>query len=191
MDWHIAVGIVAGVIQAVAIVPYIRDALKGKTRPNVVSWLIWTAAVLTMLFAQVAAGASWSVFLLVGATIANFAVLFICWLGYGYHKFGAIEAMCLALASAALILWYFTSNPLVAMALALSADAIAYLPTYAKAYRHPASELPLYWWVLVLANVLAIISVTVFTAANLMAPIAYVILNFLVLAVIFVGARHR
>jgi hypothetical protein len=191
MDWHIAVGIIAGLISAGAIVPYVRDALAGKTKPNVVSWSIWTVAVLTVLFAQMASGASWSMFMLIGATVANVSVLYICWRGYGYHAFGMIDRVCLFLATAALVSWYFTSNPLWGMVLALTADGIAYIPTYAKVYREPRSELPLFWGLLVFGNILALLSVTIPTPANVMFPIVYAGLNTCVLALAFVGSRRR
>lgn len=184
MDWHFALGIAAGLIATGAIIPYLRDMVRGTTRPNIISWLIWTAVVSITAIAQVNAGASWSLFLLVGTILANLSVLALCLRGYGYRKVEVIDMVCLAFGVAAILFWWLTSNPITAIVLAVLADAIAYIPTYAKVRRHPDSEAQIYWAALVFADILALLSVTAFTLANTLFPITYGLLNLGVLAVV-------
>lgn len=98
-------------------------------------------------------------------------------LGYGYKKFGRIDVITLIFAMAAIGGWFISANPLVAMVFGVVADCIAYAPTLLKMYRDPASEQMLYWGALVLADVLAFISVTSFTISSIIFPVAYGIMN--------------
>jgi len=189
MDWHLAIGGGAGLIAIVATIPYLRDVLRGKARPNTVSWTIWTAVVLITAIAQISAGASWSFFLLVGSTIANVAVLSLCIFGYGYKKFEVTDRICLSLACAALFFWWITSNPVVAILFAVAADGIAYVPTYVKIYREPKSDSYFYWATLVVADVMALVSVTTFNMANILFPISYGLFNGMILVAAFFGKK--
>src|SRR3989344_5247088 len=151
MDWHLILGISAGLIAIGATVPYILSIIRGETRPNVVSWSLWTIIVLVT----------------------------------------AVDKICLFLALAAIVFWWITSNPVIAILLAVIADGIAYIPTYAKTYQEPKSEPFFYWGVLVCADILAVFSSTIFNAANVLFPISYGILNTLVLVASFFGNRRQ
>ena len=191
MDWHLILGISAGLIAIGATVPYILSIIRGETRPNVVSWSLWTIIVLVTAVAQISAGASWPLMLLIGSTVANLAVVFLCSIGYGYSEFKNVDKICLFLALAAIVFWWITSNPVIAILLAVIADGIAYIPTYAKTYQEPKSEPFFYWGVLVCADILAVFSSTIFNAANVLFPISYGILNTLVLVASFFGNRRQ
>lgn len=177
MDWYAVFGITAGILPVVAAIPYILDILRRKVQPNSVSWSIWTVVVLIVVFGQFAEGLSWSVAVIIGSTIQNLIVLFLCLLGYGYKEFRRVDQVCLTLAILAIVLWFVTSDALVAILLAIAADAIAYIPTYAKILRDPKTETYTFWGTLTLADTLAILSVSRPTLANLSFPVAYVVLN--------------
>lgn len=177
MKWQLILGVFAGVVQIIATVPYLISIVRGSTRPNLISWILWTVTVSITLVAQISAGASGSIFLLIGATICNLAVVFLCIKGYGYKKFGKIDVVTLILAIVAIIGWLVSSNPLIAIIFAVAADCIAYAPTIAKMYRYPATEQAVYWGLLVIADIFALISVTAITLPNIIFPIAYGIMN--------------
>ncbi len=189
MDWHGAFGAAAGIIVVVAVIPYLRDIVRGEARPNVVSWSLWTVVVTITALAQVSAGASWSFLILLGSLLACLAVLSLCFLGYGYRKFETADAICFLLACLALLFWWMTANPVVAIFFAIAADAIAYVPTYVKVYREPESESYFYWSALVAADVLGFISVFGGTPANTLFPLSYGLLNSAVLIVAFFRTR--
>jgi len=191
MDWHVVVGAVAGVLSVAAIIPYLRDILRKNTRPNLVSWSLWTVAVLITLAGQISAGASWSALLLIGATIENLAVIVLALRGYGYTKFGRVEQVTLLLCVLAIVLWQVTENPLIAIAFAIAADSVAYVPTVTKAYRDPKSELAFFWGSLVVVDILAAVSSTKIDFANLGFPISYAILNGTVATVVFLRRRTQ
>ncbi len=191
MDWHAVVGILAGCIQFFVTIPYIFAIVRGTTRPNVVSWFLWTLTVCIAASAQISAGASWSLWLLIGSGMGCLAVLCMCAIGYGYKKFGFVEAASLFFALGALVLWWMTSSPVVAIVCTIVADGVAYIPTMVKVYREPVSEVSFYWETQSGADVLALISSTKIDAANMLFPISFALLNGMVAAIIRIQKYRR
>src|SRR4051812_28698075 len=118
MDWHVLLALMAGLIQLSSIVPYIYDMIKGATRPNLVSWLLWTIVLLIGIFAQFSAGASWSVVLLIFSAFNTGLVTVLILFGYGYRKYGPIDIACFILALGAIAGWQLTGDPVLAIVLA-------------------------------------------------------------------------
>jgi len=176
-DWHLALGVVGGLLAFASIIPYIKDILHGTTRPNVVSYSLWAALLSISMLAQLSSGASWSIVFLLGDLLAVFAVIVLCTMGYGYGKYGKLEWVCTALAIIAVVLWQVTSEPLLAIIFALIADILAGIPTVVKTYRDPKSEIPIGWFMVAAGAVLGIISNTVFDLANMLFPVYVLIIN--------------
>jgi hypothetical protein len=57
-----------------------------------------------------------------------------------YWKLSAFDYACGALSALALVLWYVTENPNVAIVFAIFSDALAATPTLRKAWRKPQTE---------------------------------------------------
>ena len=184
-DWHAIAGITAGIVQAVSIIPYIWSMIRGTTRPNIVSWSLWTLEQIIAVAALWSAGASWPIIILVAATFNTALVLVLCLFGYGYKHFGLLDGVCLVLALAALGLWYITSDPLIALVLSVAADFSATLPTIAKVWKEPGSELAWSWLMVVAAGALALIATTKLDVANLIWPIYFVLAGGVVTGLIF------
>ncbi len=83
MEWHAALGVASGILQIASVIPYIRDILKGSTRPYAVSTGLWTLLSGIAFTAQITAGASWSVILVGGITFNCAIVTILALSGYG------------------------------------------------------------------------------------------------------------
>src|SRR4051812_26750201 len=114
MNWHVALGVVSGIISMLSVLPYIKDIRHGTTRPNTVSWALWVLLLLISVLAQWSAAASWSIFFLIGDLVGTASILVLCLVGYGYKQYGTLEWSCLALALIAIVLWKLTHHPVVA-----------------------------------------------------------------------------
>lgn len=191
LDWHILVGVVSGIVQISAIVPYIRDMLRGTTRPNIVSWALWTLIQVIAIAAQLSAGASWSIILLFAMTFNTSLVTILGLIGYGYKKYSWLDWGCLVLAILAIVLWQITNQPLIALVLAIVADLIIAIPTIAKTYREPFTETPSSWFLLTVAAALSIVSTTIYDASNLAFQTYLVLVNMLVWSLAFFGQRIK
>lgn len=189
MDWHVIVGILAGVIQIYAIIPYVKDILKRETKPNIVSWALWTLIQLVAIWIQVtsADGFSWSLILLIATTFNTGLVVVLCLMGYGYKEFGRIEKSCLVIALVAIGLYAFTRNSELSLAFDIVADLVAALPTFVKTWREPHSEIVGPWVLVAIAAALGTLSSTILDVENLAIPIYLTFSNGTVAALAYFG----
>jgi|RhiMethySRZTD1v2_1073278.scaffolds.fasta_scaffold12006_6 hypothetical protein len=189
MDWRTALGIAAGVITLLSILPYITDILRGMTRPNLVTWWLWTLNGGILAFAQYTAGASWTLVVVVAATIATTMVAVLA-VPFGQRDYGLFDAVCLVMALAALGGWWWTKDPLAAIVLGVVAEIFAVSPTIAKTWREPATETPSTFWLTAFATILSIIASTKFDLANLLFPVYFIAVNTLIAVMATRGRRN-
>ncbi|MGI0141476.1 MAG: hypothetical protein ACREBF_02380 [Candidatus Micrarchaeales archaeon] len=128
-------------MQLIAVVSYVRAMLKGKVKPNRVSWFMWSIAPLIATAAAISNGVGWSVlpvfmsgFAPLLIFIASFIVKKASW------KLSKFDYTCGILSLLALLLWGITANPNIAIVFAIASDGLAAVPTIAKALYHPESE---------------------------------------------------
>lgn len=165
--------------------------LHGTARPNAISWFLFTLLQTIAVVAQFAAGASWSVILLIAMTGVTGTVTVLALSGYGYRKYGLIDWTCFALALIAITFWLLTDEPVTAIAFAILADALAVTPTIVKVYREPRSESVTGWFMVFIASILAGVSSTQIDLANLMYPVYLVIVTGIVTSLAFFGQRLK
>jgi hypothetical protein len=134
-------GILAGLVSTVDAVPYVRDIVRGRTRPYRATWAIWTVLGVTAFFAQAADGADWSL-LMVGVQAASVVTVFALSIGRGIGRLGPVDLALIAVAGAGLIGWYVSDRPLWATAGVVLADLAGALLMLPKTWRDPDSETP-------------------------------------------------
>lgn len=181
----------AAALTIVSVVPYVRDMVKGTTRPNIVTWGLWCLIQAIFAAAQFSAGASLSIVLPLFevATVGLIVVLGLA--GFGYKKYGPIDFVCLVLALGAIALWQVTNDPMLAMWMAVAADFIAAIPTLFKAYRDPKSETPLAYFLVVLSAIAAGFSTTIIDIPNLLWPAYIFAINTSTVTLILLGKRAK
>jgi hypothetical protein len=190
MDWRQILGIIAGLITFLAIVPYVLDTVRGTTRPNLVTWFLWTLNGSILAYAQFTAGASWTLAVLVASTLST-AVVTMLAIPFGQRRYGFVDAACLAMALAAMTGWWWTENPLTAIVLGVLAEIFAVSPTIAKTYRTPSSETPITYWATTFATILSLIASTRFDLANLLFPLYSISVNTIIASMATMGRRSR
>jgi hypothetical protein len=121
---------------------YIRDMVRGKSKPNLVTWGLWAFAPLIATGAALSANAdTWAT---VRIFMAGFGPLLIFLAAFvirnGYWKLSFFDYGCGVLSLIALVAWLGANSPLAAILLAASADMFATLPTLVKAWKFPETE---------------------------------------------------
>jgi uncharacterized membrane protein HdeD (DUF308 family) len=86
--------VAAGILALVAGVPYVIDIVRGKTKPNIVSWSVWTLLTAVATAAAFAAHQPRTAFLTLGDTAATLVTV-ILGLKYGIAKFSWIDGVCM------------------------------------------------------------------------------------------------
>ncbi len=120
---------------------YIRSTLKGTTKPNRVSWILFALIPIIAGSAALAEGVWLAAMPTFAAGISPVLVVIASfWNKNAYWKITKLDIACGALSILAIIMWLGTKNPLVAIAFAIGADALAALPTIIKSWKHPETE---------------------------------------------------
>lgn len=168
LDGIFAVG--AGVIVSIGAPFYLRDILRGKTRPERTTWLIWSVLAIIAFFSQLKLGARWSlVFIGLGA-VGNLIVYGLS-LRHGYDGWKGGDKLALVVAGLGLVVWAVTRSPLAALLGVVIADFAGGVLTIQKAYRKPRSETTITWLFASTAWLLAALSVGRFSFDLLIYPL--------------------
>ena len=177
--------IIGTLIGAVGSVAYLIDTVKGKVKPNRVSFLLWSIAPFIAFFAQVKQGVGLEAlmtfstgFLPLTVFIASFVNKEAEW------KLTTFDLMCGLLSIIGLILWLITKVGNVAIFFSIVADGLAAIPTIVKAYKYPETEMAWPWIATVFGVVLTLLTLSSFTFANSGFIIYILIVNILIFALV-------
>ena len=121
---------------------YIRDIIRGKSTPNLVTWGLWGLTPMIAVGAALSAHADpWAT---VRIFMSGFSPLLVflagLFLSKSYWKLSKFDYACGVLSIVSLIAWLLAGSPLTAILLAAIADLFATLPTIIKAWKHPETE---------------------------------------------------
>ncbi len=120
---------------------YIRDTLKGETKPNRVTWFMWSIAPMIATAAALSTGVTWAALPVFTAGFGPFLVLLSSFVNRNsYWKLETFDYLCGAFSVAALVLWALTKDANIAVAFAVLSDASAAFPTVIKSYHYPETE---------------------------------------------------
>ena len=132
-------GVLAGVCAVGNTIPYIRDIVRGTTRPHRGTWLVWAVLAIVVYGSQRADGASWSL-LMSGAQATLTGLIFILAIRRGEGGLSATDVLLTAMAAAGVVGWRLSDEPTVATAAVVVADLLAAAMMMPKTYRDPTSE---------------------------------------------------
>ena len=176
-------GVLAGVIGVADTIPYVRDTLRGSTRPHRGTWLIWGVLGIVVCLSQRADGASWSLILAASQAVLT-SLIFVLAIRRGQGGASATELVMIAVAGAGVIGWILADEPIVATACVVAADLIGTAMMMPKTYRDPESETLVTFALASLAGALAAGAVGVLDVSLLLYPIYYCVANAAVALVI-------
>jgi len=140
-----AVTVLSSTLTAAAALPYILDIVRGRARPRIASWGIWTVVqaigAASAFTARQLPGACYTLLCAAGCA----AVVFLGW-RHGGREFGRLDAVCVTLAAEGVALlavaaWLPRLMPMSwAVAVSVATDLLAYLPTFHHAWHRPSEE---------------------------------------------------
>lgn len=133
------IGIIAVILTFVGYVPYLRDTIKGKTKPHVYSWFLWGFVTLIAFALQVSAKAGAGSLVTLAAALASL-VVFALGMRQGKKDITKSDTIFFALALIAIGIWLLAKQPIVSVILISSIDMLSFVPTIRKSWNKPHSE---------------------------------------------------
>jgi len=176
MNYKIIIGILAAAIGFISYIPYFRDIFLKKTKPHLFSWFIWTLISGTAFFAQIGEGAGSGAWVVGLSSILCFSIGVLS-LFQGERKITLSDWIALSGAVIGLTLWQITSNPLLAIIFVTIADALAFIPSFRKAYYKPDEETAITWLASSFKFTLALVATETYGLTTVLYPLSLVITN--------------
>src|SRR6185369_3694083 len=164
------------VINIIGLSSYFIDTIKGKIKPNRVSFVIWALAPLVIFFAQIQQGVGTSALMTLSTGVLPLFILFASFINKkAYWKLTRFDVTCGAFSFAGLVLWYITQVGNVAIAFAILADVLATIPTLVKAYRFPTTEATWPWLAISANGFFTLLTVKIWDFAHVAYPLYFFI----------------
>jgi hypothetical protein len=130
---------VAAFASLLAAAAYIRSMFKGNTLPNRVTWIMWSlhTHATPLQFPTALKGSTYRVY---GWFCPLLIFISSFFTRKAYWALSKLDYLCGVLSGFALVFWYITQEPNLAIALAITSDAFAAFPTLIKTWRNPQTE---------------------------------------------------
>lgn len=181
--------VLSSILTLSAGVPYLADLLKGKTKPRVVSWVIWS--VLT----GIATAASFSDHQYASAVLTlseSIETMLVAILGLMISADLAVEkvdVVCLAGALVGLLLWGVFNSPGIAVVASLCIDLIGSVPTIKHMWQKPFEETWATFLLSAFSGLLTLLAATDPRITEIASPAAILVGN--VLFVLIIVSRRK
>jgi len=120
---------------------YAFNTIKGKTKPNKISWLLWSIAPFIAFCAQVSQGVGLISLMTFAVGFGPLIVFISSFINKkAYWKLTKFDLICAVFSVVGLIFWQLTKIGNLAILFALFADSLASIPTIVKSYKFPETE---------------------------------------------------
>lgn len=133
--------ILGALISFIGILSYLISTIRGKTKPNRVTWFLWALAPLVAFSAEIKEGVGIQALM---TFMVGFNPLLIFLASFinkkSVWKLRRLDFIYGAISLFGLFLWYITKNGNFAIFFAIVADGMAAIPTLVKSYRFPETE---------------------------------------------------
>ncbi|OQY65455.1 hypothetical protein B6D29_03785 [Microgenomates bacterium UTCPR1] len=122
-------------------VNYLADTIKGKTKPNRVSWLLWSIAPLIAFFAEIQKGVGLQSLMTFSVGFGPLLIFLASFLNKkSYWNLNKFDYFYGLLSAIGIIIWKLTGEGNIAIFFSVLADLLAGIPTIIKSYIAPESE---------------------------------------------------
>jgi hypothetical protein len=159
--------IVGTLIGAAGSVAYLIGTVKGKVKPNRVTFLLWSIAPFIAFFAQITQGVGLEALMTFSTGFTPLIVFLASFINkQAEWKLTRFDLICGILSVLGLVLWMITKVGNVAIFFSIVADGLAAVPTIVKAYKYPDTEIAWPWIATVVGVILTLLTLSTFTFAN-------------------------
>jgi hypothetical protein len=183
-------GIISAVLSVLCILPYIKDIVSRKTKPERASWFIWTVLGFIAFFSQLAKGATNSLWLTASQTI-EVGIIFLLSIRYGVGGLAKRDIVALFVAAIGLFFWGITKEAAIAILFVIFVDSAGSILTMIKSYEDPGSETMVTWILSSTSGLFGAFAVGSWNIVLLSYPLYIFIINYLIAASMMLGLRKQ
>lgn len=152
--------------------------MRGETKPNKVTWFFWSVAPLIGTAAAISDGVTWAV---LPVFISGFGPLLVFISSFlnknSYWKLEKFDYWCGGLSFLALVFWFVTKIPEIAILFAIAGDGLAAMPTLVKSWKYPETENAGPFTMGILNSLTSFVAIKVWTFSSYAFPAYLVVIN--------------
>jgi hypothetical protein len=187
VDIKQALGIVAGIISFSAYLIYIRSILRGESKPNRVTWWIWSFMGAIFAASYWAVGARNTIWAPIVEFIGPLTIAFLTIkYGEGTRK-DRTDVICFFGGIVSIMLWIVFKSPVIALVLSIAVDAFAIVPTVKKSWLRPDGENFWAWFTTGMADAMNVFAVERHTFGITLYPAYMVTMDLLIILILLRG----
>ena len=183
-------GGIAVILGFIGYVFYIRGIFQGKVKPHAFSWLVWGILTAIAFVAQIVSGGGPGAWVTGFTAIAAFGFALV---GLGVSSRIFITKSDWIFFIGALLsipVWYVTGDPLWSVIIITIIDAVAFVPTFRKAYFHPDTENASTYALSGIKFIFSLLALGTFSMTTALYPASLVIANLVFVAMLLWRRRY-
>jgi len=175
--WQNILGIVAVLIGLAGYLVYIQGIRRGRVKPHAFSWFIWGLLTAIGFAAQIVESGGPGAWVTGFTAAASFVFVIVGLTSSSRIFIAKSDWFFFAAALFAILPWYITGNPLWSVIIITVIDALAFAPTFRKAYLHPETESALAYSLQGSKFVFGILALQTFSVITVLYPASLVLMN--------------
>ena len=144
MNIHSVALAIGTALPTISVLVYIRSILKGQTRPHRTTYLL-LSMITGLSFASLLASRDTSGVWLAGVSFVQCLIVLGLALKFGMGGKDPFDVVCIGLCALGILAWLLTGESLMGLIASIVADFLAVLPTLRKVWRHPHTEVWLFY----------------------------------------------
>jgi len=184
IDLKYLLGIIAGIISFIAYIIYVYSITKGESKPNRITWWIWTFMGLVLAISYYFSGAKNTIW----SPIVEFiGPLLVSLLSIKYGEGGIqnkTDIFCLCGGVFSIILWIIFNSPIIALVINLFIDLFALTPTIKKSFIRPEGENFWAWFGTGIGDTINLFAIEKFTFGISIYPIYMLFADIIIIGIL-------
>jgi hypothetical protein len=177
------IGIVTIILAVIGYGPYFSDIFKGKTKPHLFSWILYTITTVLVFIGQVQKGGgpgAWST----GVNAILIVLVTFLTIKKGAKDVTRSDKVMFAIALLSIIPWFLTHDPTISVLILTAINVSAAVLTMRKTIRDPGSESLILYAVNVLRHFLSIVALSNYNLATYIFPGASLVSNMIMVSIV-------
>lgn len=163
-------------MMVIGYIPYIRDTMKGKTKPHVFSWGIGMIVAFIAFGLQIQEQSGPAAYVTLSAATLSSVMVF-----YAFKNkdkdITVFDYICLVLSVLALIAWLLAKQPVLSMVFVVLTELISFFPTLRKSWKAPYSETLSSYVTNFFRFIVALLALDKYTFVAIGFPLTWLLLN--------------
>lgn len=189
MDIKTIIGTLAVVLTFVGYVPYIKDTIKGKTKPHIYSWFIWAFVTFIIFGLQIAGKGGAGAYTTLATAILCLAI-FILGMRNGHKDITKFDTVIFIVTLIATAVWIFAKQPIISTLLIVTINTLANIPTIRKSWKDPHSETLFTWEMGAVRNLLGLIALSNYSILTWLYPVTNLLINIIESSILVVRRKQ-